>query len=310
MRPAFHPGARQALATALLAVALLLLAACEANKGPVDYLADAVGPLMPPKPAELARQLNDNYDADKRREAVARLSGAKFGGGEVYVVVYRKLMRDPDATVRAAAIKAVGLHGNGNDVPAILNVVFVSKPRGTPIVYDAAHYPQDQPQDVRWEVAQALQRLHNPIALPALTTMLTVEQSADVRMAAAAALGQYSDPLAFDALVAALDDLDFGVVEAAHASLVCLTGSDAGMEPKAWQALRSQNRATLFASRQPYLWQPYIRPHSFWDYVQFWKKYEVPPPQPPAGLQADAAPPGADTLPPPPTTAPAQTSSR
>lgn len=221
--------------------------------------------ITPPTPAEEARNLFNVYDPDIRRRALNNLSAAPFGGEEPYVRGYRLLIDDPDPTVRAAAVKALGLHGSVDDVALIIVRM------------------KDISALVRWEAAKALQKIHNPLAIRSLVTAVTRDDDPDVRMAAADAMGQYADPQVFNALVAALDDTQHGVVYAAAKSLKTLTGEDLGASGAKWLEWREQNPATVFAKQKDYYWEPYRQPRGFLDRAQFWKKPKEVTPQRPEG---------------------------
>ncbi len=76
--------------------------------------------LTAPTPGEMARQMFNLYDPDKRREAVNRLSAAPYGGKDPYLKGYRLLIDDPDPTVRAACATALGLHGDVEDADRLI----------------------------------------------------------------------------------------------------------------------------------------------------------------------------------------------
>lgn len=248
---------------------LLGMVGCAAPSGE-NWLANALEPLMPPTPGEAARDAFNVYDADKRRRAVALISASPFGGEAPYLKTYRLLIDDHDATVRAACAKALGMHGSVEDTTLI-----------EPLLRDRVAF-------VRWEAAQALQRIHNPSVASELMQRVKDDEDADVRMAAAAALGQYPQPAVFDVLLGALVDRDFGVVAAAHQSLVTLTGKEFGYEPADWLAWANDNRDSLFAGQRRYTYMPYDQPPGILDKMQFWREREVPQPQAPTGAEASA----------------------
>jgi len=253
-----------------IAASTWMLGGCESGN-PLDALADT---FTPESPSEKARDFFNIYDADKRRDAVASFSGAPYGGEAPYLRAYRLLVDDPDATVRAAAIRALGIHGAPEDVQAI-----VRRSR------DRQHF-------VRWEVAKALQKLHNPIAIAPLIDMMNDDESTDVRMAAARGLGQYPRREVFDALVGALDDPDYGVIKAAHHSLVLVTGYDFGDDPSMWLIYARRNPNEVTAHHKEYKWQPFDKGESWLDQAQFWKDKQTPAPRRPTGADAsgDEAP--------------------
>lgn len=207
-------------------------------------LADAIAG---PDPTVAARDAFNRADPDRRRVGLIRISNSEQGGDPAFLEVYRLLLDDPDATVRAAAAAALARHGAAAAGDADRLVPLLAP---------------DQPLYVRWEAAKALRHLPSPAARRALTLTLRNDPDAEVRLAAAQALGRYQDPEAFDALVIALNDLDFGVVESARRSLVLLTGRDAGLEPGSWRdlALELQAGSGLFDDAQPYTFRDYPDP--------------------------------------------------
>ena len=186
--------------------------------------------------------------ADVRRRALSKIVNSTVGGEAVYVDLYRVILREPDTDPTVAAAAALGLAAHGSPADAQLVV---------PLLESSEGY-------TRWQAAVALQRLHDPDAVPALATALADDDDADARMAAAAALGQYPQRPAFDALLAALDDQDSGVARAALRSLQHITGHTAGDDPAAWLAYADANVATLFADAEPARYWKYPGPPPWW----------------------------------------------
>ena len=252
-----------------LVASLCTLGGCGSN--PID---EVIADLTPPKPGEIAREAFDPTDADKRRRSVSLLSAAYFGGEEPYLRAYRLLIDDPDATVRAACVKALGYHGDVNDANKLI----------IPRLGDDNVF-------VRWEAAQALQKIHTTEAIEPLIKA-TGDEDADVRLAAADALGQFPRADVFQVLVSLLDDPEFSVAHAARESLSTLTGYDMGPDGGDWLLWSERNRDRLFVHQQRYTWEPY-EPHRGWfEKAKFWKGYDKPQPLPPRGLEAqsDATP--------------------
>ncbi|MFW6058648.1 MAG: HEAT repeat domain-containing protein [Phycisphaeraceae bacterium] len=239
---------------------------CQAGESPQSLVAEALDTMGPPSPTEAARDAFNVYDADRRRRAVALLSAAPFGGEDTYVRVYRLLINDPDATVRAACAKALGMHGSVEDADHL-----------TPLLTDEHAF-------VRWDAAKALQRIHNPVAIDPLLRAVQNDQDADVRMAAAKALGQYAEARVFDVLLGALNDHDFGVVNAAHESLVTLTGRELGTDSRDWLAWSQQHRDALFEQQQRYTYEPYDPPPGIIERMQFWRTRTAADARTPTGL--------------------------
>lgn len=254
-----------AIAPAWVALCLGLGACSQGNNPQGDNF---LKKLMPPSPGEVARDAFNVYDPDQRRRSVNLLSNAPWGGEAPYLRTYRLLVDDPDPTVRAACIRALGKHGESRDVPLI-----------TP------YLNANQPNFVRWESAVALQRLHNPAAVEPLLEALRLDEEHDVRATAAHALGQYAQARVFAALVGALSDDDYFVVNQSLASLRLLTGQSLGEDGAAWLDWADQND-NLFAAQKPYRYPVYVKPPGFLDKIQFWKDEPVAASQQPAGLDS------------------------
>ena len=282
---------------------VVALAGCQGEgQGPLgSLLGTFIEPLQPESPRELAVQLFDVTDADNRRKAIALFSSASFGGAEVYVKWYRLMLGgssesptrivsppDHDATVRSASVRALGIHGDVDDVKLII-----------PLLDDEVAF-------VRWEAAKALGKIHHPSTVRPLLRKLREETALDpdgvpveqlerrgdpdpdVRKACAVALGQYATPAVFDGLVSALTDSDFGVAHAARQSLKTLTGFDIGPEPSDWLIWEKRHRGKLFKNQQEYTWQPFESPPSLLDKMQFWKTTKPIPRRVPTGFEAGA----------------------
>lgn len=258
----------------LVLVASSIGTGCDSNNKSVDKMFE---PFFPPTPGEVAREAFTVYDADKRRRAVTLLSAAQFGGEETYLRLYRLLIDDPDATVRAACVKALGDHGTTDDALLLI-------PR-----------LRDETSFVRWEAARALQKIHHEKAVEPLLNAVAKDEDVDVRLASAYALGQYPSVQVFNVLVGALNDTDFGVVESASVALTTLTGHEMGTDATAWITWAEANQGQLFVQRRPYTWHPYERTNpGLIERSKFWKKREVVTPQPAKGAEpsADANPKG------------------
>ncbi len=258
---------------AVLAVVIASVAGCRSSN-PTDpeaadesVLYDLFDNIGPTTPTQAARDAFNMYDPDIRRRSVELLTAAEFGGELPYLRMYRLLIDDPDPTVRAACIKALGIHGEVEDVARVVP------------------YIKDDNAFVRWETAKALQRIHNPLAVDSLIDTLMHDEDADVRMAAATALGQYPQRRVFHALIGGLADVDYGVVDASQKALVTLTGIDQGVNGSAWMAWAETNSDRLFANQQTYTFTPYQPPEGLLDKVQFWKPRQEVQPQVPVGKE-------------------------
>ncbi len=251
-------------AAAVCCLAGLMTGCSSSSSG--DFFADLIGPLIPPKPSQVARQAFNVYDADVRRRAVAQLSSSYFGHEEPYVRMYRLLIDDQDPTVRAACAHALGLHGTTQDAATLVRLL------------------KDETGFVRWEAAKGLQKIHHADAVGPLMQVMADDEDADVRLAAAAALGQYPTRPVFNALVGALSDHNFGVVQTAVVSLSLLTGQDLGTDGGPWLDFASRHRSNLFDASRQYTYMPYQKPPGKLSKMKFWDKPEVVRPQTPVGL--------------------------
>ena len=240
---------------------LLVASGCSGQPGVLEM-------ISPPTPSQAARDAFNLNDPDLRRRSVALLAASNFGGEAPYLRMYRLLLDDPDPTVRAACIKAIGMHGTMQDVKLF-----------------TAHL-DDEDRFVRWEAAKALQRFHDPSVSGELVRVLGNDEDPDVRMAAAYALGQYPQQSVFQALVGALDDRSYSVVQASGRSLQTLTGYDFGYDGSLWMMWSKKQSDKLFQHGQPYTWQPYVKPRGLINKMMFWAKPTEPQPQAPKAEDA------------------------
>ncbi|MEM8495313.1 MAG: HEAT repeat domain-containing protein [Planctomycetota bacterium] len=255
----------------------LVLAGCESanpfagaeDRSVLVALAENLGG---PTPGQAARQAFDREDPDRRRRAIALLSSADWGGEDRYLAVYRLILTDPDPTVRAACVAALGRHGDAGDALLIAN-----------------QFAADE-AFLRWESAKALRQLHNPLVVPRLIAVLQTDEDPDTRMAAAEALGQYPRRDVFDALVSSLTEPEYGIAHAAHRSLETLTGHDAGQEPTDWHswAALHTSPSDLFANARPYTYREYVEPPGLIDRAQFWRDHEAEAHRRPAGVNQES----------------------
>lgn len=209
-------------------------------------------------PQELINAAMNQFNADDRARGITRIATREFGADPVFVELYRLGVADGDAAVRAAAARALGLHGSAEDAQRV-----------GPLL-------TDEDQLVRWQAAIALQRLHDPLLVEALIDRMRLANEPDVqvRAAAATALGQYEQRRVLDALVAALDDPDLAVNDAARESLRTLTGQrELGYLPREWVVwLRAAEEP--FADREEFVYPAFNREVRWWEHLNPF--YEVP----------------------------------
>ncbi len=222
-----------------------------------------------PTPSEASMWMF-HRDAEKRRLGITLISNAEFGGESPYLKVYREAVTDLDSMVRAASVRALGMHGNGED--ALLAI---------PLTVD-------EHQIVRWEAAKALQRLHHRDAIRALLVAVNNDEDADVRAAAATALGQYAELRVADALILSLSDQSLIVNCEARKSLKTLTGENFGINQDDWLEWYRDN-PNVFAHQQVYTYPTYQREYTFIEKVTPFGRQSFESPGVPAGAERDAS---------------------
>jgi len=197
---------------------------------------EAIRRLAGPAPAEQVSMAADPDDPDRRREGVLMLSRHEWGRREKYTEFYALLARrDEDATVRRAALYALGESGN---------------PKYTAEIVDAL---SDSSPAVRMEAAAILDRRPAGSAVARLCRLAVADESEDVRIGCAKALRHYRRKEVVATLVRCLSDPSFGVRFQARRSLVELTGQDHGYEAADWASLLGRELpATRPANDRPW----------------------------------------------------------
>lgn len=254
--------------SAILCGLLIHAAGCETAREDIGMIGEA---FTTPSPAEAARMMTDLNDPDRRRRGLLLISNSPFGNAEAQVSWYRdRVGEERDPLVLATAIRALARHGVASDAQII------------------APHLEHETEQVRWEAAKGLQRLHDPEVIPALLTTLRDEQQpTDVRVATATALGQYQEDRVFQGLIAALDHRELAVNDAAAQSLNTLTGADHGLNSRAWLAWYESvgSPDAVFANAQPYEFPTYSREIGWAERLAFWAPTTFEQPAPPAGLR-------------------------
>lgn len=277
--------ARRSVSGALALACAAVLLGCEAAPMETESVFQAIAPA-PPSPADAAAWMFDPYDADKRFRGTVLLANAPFGGESVYLQGYRAHLADSDASVRAAAAFALGRHGSPEDVPLV------------------APLTRDTDRLVRLNAVRALQRLHNPEAIPWLLERVQFvevtrqgqrgfEDDPDVRAEAAYALGQYAEARVLDGLIAALRDPRLTVTRSAAEALHTLTGRDFGDDRRAWFQWK-ETAEDPFAGRLVYKYPVFSRDRALVEWLPFWTPPPNEEPGTPAGMPAIGAQPSGD----------------
>lgn len=253
-----------------LSIAFAILGGCDTIQSDFSQFADS---FAPPSPAEAAQWAADPNDRENARRGTVLLANAPWGGAAPYLRMYRLYAEEaPDPLVRAAALQALGRHGDESDA------VLVAKNLASPF------------RQVRLAAAKALQRLHDPAVADTLWPRLVDEtEDPDVRTEVAIALGQYPTPAVFQALVAAISQRELAVNVAAVDSLRTLTGQNLAMEEEDWlrfYAASSTATTTPFSGGRTYLYPTFVRRLDIWDRLIFWMPTVFESPDVPVGLKA------------------------
>lgn len=231
--------------------------------------------MFAPRPlSNIVNDAQDPFDPDRRARGMLALSTAQVGGDPVYVSLYVENVEDPDPSVRAAALKALGRHGNAEHAAIMTKALTTDRDPG-----------------VRQEAARSLQRVHSPEAIEPLLATIRLpdvakgqwEEDAEVRAQAALALAQYREQKVLQALVSALYDPRLAVNRNALVSLRTLTGQDFGYERLTWAAWIKET-PTPFAGGTVFEYPAYSRPKSFIEYLPFVSKPPNEPSTTPAGM--------------------------
>lgn len=249
------------------AVAIIAVAGCDTGSAMRPGAKSVLDAFAPPSPEEAARMAIDEFDANRRLQGMQLLAGASFAGEPLYLDLFRKSTKDTDAGVRAVGARAVGTHGQPEDVPTLVALL------------------KDDDDAVRVEAARALQRLHNDVAVPPLLDAINSSKESDerVRREAALALGQYKDTRVAESLIAALDDESVGVNFAVRDSLRVMTGQDLGLARKDWATWYREAKQP-FAGGSAYQFPVYTREKRLWEYLPFVHQPAIETPASPAGL--------------------------
>ncbi|MCH8823403.1 MAG: HEAT repeat domain-containing protein [Planctomycetes bacterium] len=236
-----------------------------------DDLDALTSDLVAKTPFEAAEMMIDPHDPDRRRRGTVLISNAPFGGGDKYLSIYRdKVRNERNPLALAAALTALGRHGQTDD--AILIAILL----------------EHENIQVRWEAAKALQRIHNPIAVPPLLkTLAKDDEHSDVRVAAAIALGQYPEDRVFHGLISALDFRELEINIAARRSLKILTSQSFGLIVSDWYQWY-ESAQDPFADRKEYLYPTYQRDETWIERLTFWSTPSFEKPAPPVGSLSES----------------------
>ena len=174
-----------------------------------------------PTTEELLGRL-DSPDPDVRREAIAELSEPRGGREGKFPELYATFTADEDATVRSAALRALGRCEASEQMGAVTAAL------------------DDEVPAVRRDAAVALDSVIADEAVEPLSRAALEDPSIGVRVAAVRALRHYRRPGVLATLMEALDDPEFSVRHQAGRSLAELTGEDAGTDARRWRRILAE----------------------------------------------------------------------
>jgi hypothetical protein len=246
------------LHTAML-VLCVALAGCDLNLRPgSESIIEAVQGSM--TPGEMAAAAINPYDANDRYLGTLGLANENFANEPVYIKLFEDNLNDPEASVRAAAVRGLAAHGEPSHVPLLVRCL------------------SDRDKLVRLEAARGLQRLHDASAVAPLIRAMkepdpsspkeSSESEPSIRVEAALALGHYPENRVLNALIAGLDDNELAVNRAAHQSLATLTGQDFGLDRAAWVDWQSRSKDP-FAAEGVYTYPIFSRDLFWFEYIPF-----------------------------------------
>jgi hypothetical protein len=245
---------------AALAVAVMLCAGCKDQDRDIytmDYqLKKLVGGDPKKDPKQLAADVFNEKDPDIRRSGIEGFSMKKWALREPYLKYFARLtdpQAESDVTVRAVAVRALG------------------RAHATKYQEEVNRALDDPSPVVRCDAATVLDEMPSEDVVARLRTMtIDTDETIDVRAAAARALKHYRTDDVYKTLLRALDDDDFSLRDAAHKSLVYMTGQDHGYAPENWaQGPDQVGKETLPEQVVVYKKRPW------WDWMQITKESET-----------------------------------
>jgi hypothetical protein len=199
-------------------VLLFLSAGCQQASDVTNFGKRAVEVFSGRTPVNAAKQMEDQYFPDERRQGVAKLTDRDFGRREPYTDRYRQIAQyDSDWLVRATAIRALNRSRDGKATPIFIKAL------------------SDQNETVRIEAAKGLGNMPDKDAVPALIRLVAnPEENRDVRIWAADALRHYQTLEVARTLANQLQGREFSVAWQSRKSLIVITGQDHFYDEGAW----------------------------------------------------------------------------
>ncbi|MBN1556324.1 MAG: HEAT repeat domain-containing protein [Phycisphaerae bacterium] len=206
-------------------------------------------------PKQLAAAAFNEKDPDIRRSGIEGLSQKSWALREPYLKYFSRLTDprlEPDVTVRAVSVRTLG------------------RAHATKYQEEINRALDDPSPVVRCDAATVLDEMPSDDVISRLRSLvIDVEEPIDVRAAAAKALRHYRTDEVYKTLLRALDDDDFTLRDAAHKSLVYMTGQDHGYSPERWAKSPDQvGKETLPEQVVRYKKRPW------WDWMKITRESE------------------------------------
>jgi len=169
-------------------------------------------------PLRYVRMMENKDSPDQRRQGIYMLVAHSWAQAEPYTKRYRQIAQsDPDALVRAAAIRALNASRDRAAIPIFIAALSDNSPQ------------------VRLQAAKALSNVPDPTAAEPLSrTLGNQAEQKDVRIAASEALRHYRTIGVARVLAGTVGGRDFGVAWQSRWSLRILTGRDYRYDERAW----------------------------------------------------------------------------
>lgn len=250
-----RPNRRRQAVGGIVLLAMCVTSGCE-QVGRIRPGAESILDILAePTTTEAVALATDRYDADRRFQGTTLLASRPFAGEPLYIKLFVDNVRDDDASVRVAAVRALANHGDSSHAALLVEAL------------------QDDDALVRLEAARGLQRLHSADAISPLLRIIALDQgqvpvepATEVRAEAAHALGQYADRSVLQPLIASLGDPQLAVNHHARASLATLTGQDFGFDQRAWLAWLEKT-PDVFAAGRIYRYPAFSRSRRWFEYI-------------------------------------------
>lgn len=200
-----------------ITLTLLLLGGCKGGKE-VEW-GDVFGKKKDPPPDVLVEQLFNANAPDTRRVAIEKLAKTPWINEDKNRELVAQMTNpsvEKSPIVRAAAVRTLAK---------------VDDPKFFPNIAAAM---KDASPTVRFDAADSFELIIYPQAETELQRLALDDDNEDVRTAACQALKNYRSDDTYRTLLRCLEDESFTVREAAHESLVTMTGADNGYDPTKW----------------------------------------------------------------------------